>query len=215
MDAENKTLLGKITSKLIADLEFGGAQLFKEIGAGNFNLPPSEALAFLGLRENPIKNINSTTWDRLKASLQEGITAGESYNELSDRVKAQYNTSEERADTIAFTETNIAVNSGRNEAMVQAKVERKGWQTAHMEGTRVSHIANENLTKEQGGIPIADNWPNGLAFPGDPAGEPGETINCRCFGYALVGKGRATAPLLRFEEWTAAKLNPPAKGVLQ
>ena len=26
---------------------------------------------------------------------------------------------------------------------------------------------------------------------------------------------RATAPLLLFEEWTAAKLNPPTKGVLQ
>lgn len=215
MDAENKTLLGKMTSKLIADLEFGGAQLFKEIGAGNFNLPPAEALAFMEKRDNPIKNINSTTWERLKASLSEGISAGESYADLADRVKAQYNTSEERADTIAFTETNIAVNSGRNEAMKQAKVERKGWQTAHMEGTRVSHIANENLTKEQGGIPIADNWPNGLAFPGDPSGDPGETINCRCFGYAVIGKGRAAAPLLRFEEWTAAKLNPPPKGVLQ
>jgi HK97 family phage portal protein len=215
MDAENKTLLGKMTSKLIADLEFGGAQLFKEIGAGNFNLPPTQALAFLDKRENPIKNINSTTWDRLKSALSEGISAGESYADLAERVKSQYNTSEERADTIAFTETNIAVNSGRNEAMKQAKVERKGWQTARMEGTRVSHLANENLTKEQGGIPIADNWPNGLAYPGDPSGEPGETINCRCFGYAVIGKGRATAPLLRFDEWIAAKSVLGAKGVLQ
>ena len=204
LDAENKLLFEKLRGKLIADLQFGGAQLFKEIGAGDFNLPPTEALKFLEIRKNPIGNINETTWERLKGSLSEGITAGESYSQLADRVKAQYNTSEERASMIAFTETNVAVNSGRHEAMVQAKVDRKGWQTSHLEGTRISHIANENLSKEQGGIPIDDTWPNGLKFPGDPQGEPGETINCRCFGYAVVGKG-VKAPLLRFEEWQARR----------
>lgn len=202
---ENEILLGKLRSRLLADLEFGGAQLFKEIGAGNFNLPPAQALAFLDKRANPIKNINSTTWDAVKSSLQDGLAAGESYSQLADRVKAQYNSaSEQRADAIAFTETNIAVNSGRYEGMVQAKVERKGWRTSHLEGTRVSHAQNEALSNEKGGIPIADLWPNQLLYPGDPQGTPGETINCRCFGYAMIGKA-ASGPLLRFEEWTAAK----------
>lgn len=214
MDDENLKLIGKLRARLIADLEFGGAQLFKEIGAGDFNLPPAEALAFLEKRKNPIQNINATTWDAVKSSLQQGLNAGESYEQLANRVKAQYNSATaERADTIAFTETNIAVNSGRHEAMVQAKVERKGWQTSHLEGTRVSHLANENLTKEKGGIPLADSWPNGLKFPGDPSGEPGETINCRCFGYAMIGKAaRGDARptnLLRFEEWAAAKFYGP------
>ena len=211
-EAENKILFDKLRAKLIADLQFGGAQLFKELGAGDFNLPPTESLAFLEKRKNPIQDINSTTWDRLKGSLQEGIAAGESYNELANRVREQYaSASEQRADTIAFTETNIAVNSGRFEAMRQANVERKGWQTSHLEGTRVSHIANENLSKEQGGIPIGQSWPNGLMYPGDPSGEPGETINCRCFGYAVMGKAargdaRPTrGALLRFEEWEASK----------
>jgi len=187
---ENETLLNKFRARLIADLQFGGAQLFQEIGAGDFNLPPAEALAFLDKRKNPIKDINATTWQRLRESLQEGISGGESYNELADRVKVQFSAaSEQRADTIAFTETNIAVNSGRHEAMVQARVERKGWQTSHLETTRATHRANELLSNEQNGIPLADPWPNGLLYPCDPAGEPGETINCHCFGHAVIGKG--------------------------
>jgi HK97 family phage portal protein len=211
MNQENQTLLGRMRSRLIADLEFGGAQLFKEIGAGNFNLPPAEALAFLEKRANPIKKINETTWDALKTSLQQGIEAGESYEQLQNRVKAEYNqASEQRADTIAFTETNIAVNSGRNTAMVQAKVERKGWQTSNLENTRQSHFKNQQLTKESGGIPLNDAWPNGLMFPGDPSGAPEETINCRCFGYALVGKGREARgdrKLLTFTEWAQARFH--------
>lgn len=192
-EEENQKLFEKLKARLIADLQFGGAQLFGEIGAGTFNLPPSEALAFLAKRKNPISDINATTWNAVKDSLSQGIAAGESYNDLANRVKAEYaDASERRADTIAFTETNIAVNSGRHTAMVQAKVERKGWQTSHLEGTRVSHIANENLSKEQNGIPLNQAWPNGLMYPGDPSGAPGETINCRCFGYAVVGKGGRT-----------------------
>ena len=207
---ENEALMARLRSRLIADLEFGGAQLFKEIGAVDFNLPPHDALNFLGKRHKPIADINNTTWDRLKAGLQTGITAGETFEQLSDRVKAVYtDASQQRADTIAFTETNIAVNSGRHTAMVQAKVERKGWQTSHLEGTRVSHIANEQLSKENNGIPTAELWPNGLMYPGDPSGEPGETINCRCFGFAVLGEKQKAESgkqkLLGWEEWLAVR----------
>ena len=216
-DDENRKLIEKLKSRLIADLKFGGAQLFKEIGAGDFNLPPTQTIKFLELRSNPIKKINETTWERVRAELVAGVAAGESYSQLADRVKSKYNTSEERADSIAFTETNIAVNSGRNEAMIQARVERKGWQTSHLENTRASHIANEKLSNDQGGIPIKDAWPNGLMFPGDPTGEPGETINCRCFGYAVIGKGisKYASPLLKFEEFKLTLDKDPLQNAVE
>jgi len=213
---EDARLMERLKAQLISDLEFGGAQIFDEIGAGEFNLPPAEALAYLAARQSAISGINATTWDALKASLGEGLKAGDSYEAMADRVKAVYKeASDGRAETIAYTETNSAINTGRNNAMVTAGVTRKGWQTSHLEHTRATHIANEQLSQEQNGIGIEETWPNGCDYPGDPAGEPGETINCRCFGYALQtkdgkffdGPGKeGTRRFLNFTTWFQKKV---------
>lgn len=206
---EDGELLKKLKPLLIWDLDFGGAQVWQEISqAGDFNLPPNDAIAFFDKRKKVLTDINDTTWNSLKASLQEGLSAGESYDQLADRVKAIMQTAgDSRAQMIALTETNVAVNSGRDLAMVQAGVERKGWLTSHLENTRPTHLANEDFSNENNGIPIDDTWPNGCDYPGDPDGEPGETINCRCVGYAMAGeKSVKAAKFLRFEEWVAAKI---------
>ncbi len=204
---EDAALLERLKPQIIADLEFGGAQIFEEIGASDFSLPPAEALAYLTARKNAINGINATTWDELKASLGEGLKNGESYEAMADRVKAIYkDASMGRAETIALTETNAAVNAGRNNAMKTAGVARKGWKTSHLENTRATHIANEAFSDENNGIPIDDTWPNGCDYPGDPDGEPGETINCRCFGYALQdSKSKMPAKFLTFDAWLKAK----------
>ncbi len=201
--AEDLKLLATMKPLLIADLQFGGAQLWKEIGLDNFNLPPNAAIDFLNAREPKIVDINATTWDSVKAEIQQGLAGGESYNDIADRVKSVYqDATDRRADVIALTETNTAINGGRHEAMVEADVPRKGWQTSHLENTRATHLANESFSKENNGIPIDDTWPNGLLYPGDPDGDAGETINCRCFGYAIIaGKAVRAARLLRFEEF--------------
>ena len=185
---ETEKLLAKLKPLLLTDYQFGGAQLAQEVGIADLKLPPTDALAFLAKRTSTIKDINATTFQKLKDSLADGLNAGESYNELADRVKSVYGTSDERAATIALTETNVAINSGRDKAMRLAKVERKGWQTSRLETTRQSHLANESHSKANNGIGIDEVWPNGCSFPGDPGGEPGETINCRCFGYAVLAK---------------------------
>ncbi len=211
-DDENKDLLGKLRSLLIADLEYGGAQLFNEIGAIDFKLPPLAAIKFLNAREPAIKGINATTWDALKSSLSEGLSGGESFADLSDRVKAVYNVAEGRADMIALTETNTATNAGRYEGMTEAKVERKGWRTSHLENSRLTHIENEIKSQAEGGIPIDDLWPNGLLFPSDPEGDAGEVINCHCFGYAVAGKGftNSACPteFMSFIEYQARRAEP-------
>jgi hypothetical protein len=76
-----------------------------------------------------------------------------------------------------------------------------------VENTRVTHIANEEFSDENNGIEIDDTWPNGCAYPGDPEGEPGETINCRCVGYAIAGE--KPKKFFRFEEWAALKTLKP------
>jgi hypothetical protein len=119
---EDGKLMEKLKPLLVSDLDFGGAQLWQEISAADdFNLAPNDAIEFLGKRKNVISGINATTWDSLKTSLQEGLKNGESYDDLADRVKTLFTgASEGRAQTIALTETQVAVNSGRQLAMVQS-----------------------------------------------------------------------------------------------
>lgn len=205
-DAENSFLLQKMNPLLRLDLQFGGAQIYTEVGNSDmFNLPPKEALAFLAKRAKPIKDINATTWDKLQGTLREGIEAGESTAELAARVRATYNSiTSGRANVIALTETQVAVNSGRQMAMEQAGIERKGWLTSHLENSRLSHIQNEQLSNAENGIPINEVWPNGCAYPGDPAGAPEEVINCRCVGFAInPDEPKAWQPVkfLNFAEW--------------
>ena len=84
---ENEKLLARLKPMLVADLEFGGAQLFAELGMDNFQLKPQAALDFLKVRENYIKEINQTTFDQITTSLREGLDEGESYEKLAARVK--------------------------------------------------------------------------------------------------------------------------------
>lgn len=207
MVGENAKLLAKMKPLLLADLEFGGAQLWKEIGLDNFELPPADAIKFLSKRENRIQDINASTWDELKSSLQDGLRAGETHDSLVDRVKQVYqDATGYRAEAIALTETNTATNSGRYGAMVLAKVSRKGWMTSHLENSRLSHLKNEALSDETNGIPIDEYWPNGLLHPGDPSGAAGEVINCKCVGTALLDdKSKNTGPLLTYEQFMDQK----------
>jgi hypothetical protein len=141
MSAENAALLKAMKPLLIADLEFGGAQLFAEVGLTDFKLPPEDAISFLKKRENKITDINETTFGELTSSLEEGLQGGETYAQLVDRVKTVFqDASDYRAETIATTETNTAVNAGRFGAMAQAKVDKKGWKAANLANVRPSHL---------------------------------------------------------------------------
>ncbi len=186
-DEENATLMGRMRTLLLADLSFGGAKLFAEIGnpMDSFKLPPEEAIKFMGTRQKEIQSINDTTWDALRKSLQEGLANGDTTLQLADRVKAVYQDATDlRAETIAVTETNIALNSGRFIGMAQAGVELKRWRTSNLANVRPSHKLAEAASAN--GIPIDQPFSNGLMYPGDPEGDASEVINCRCYMAAVV-----------------------------
>lgn len=203
---EDKKLHAKLDPALKQDLAFGAAQIGNEIGVGiDFSLPPQDAIDFLAQRQPVIAGINDTTLGELKTSLTEGLVNGESHDELAGRVKDVFGmASDYRARMIAMTETNVAVNSGRQLAMKRAGVKRKGWLTAHLEHTRLTHFRNEAITNNENGIGIDAVWPNGCRYPGDPAGAPGETINCHCVGFALQEGKSAPVKFLSFEEFLTA-----------
>ena len=187
--SEDAELIKRLKPALLSDLNFGGAQLWEEIGAaGDFEVRPEEALAYLAKRQSAIRDINRTTDDALKETLAEGIAAGQSYEQLAMRVKEIFKeASDSRADTIALTETNSAVNTGRDMGMHDAGVEYHAWLSANLATSREAHV--------QAGVDYADGIPldepfivddEELQYPGDPDGSPGNTINCKCVVIAVA-----------------------------
>jgi len=91
-----------------------------------------------------------------------------------------------RSETIVRTEMtrvfNLATNSQQREAAEVIPGLKKRWIATGDERTRSSHIAAHQETAAEP-IPIDEPFNVGgssLMFPGDPAGAPEETINCRC-----------------------------------
>lgn len=85
-----------------------------------------------------------------------------------------------RSFTIARTETGSAVNFAQQEGARQVARQtnlnmRKRWISSRDERVRDSH---EAVDGEEVGL--EDRFSNGLLYPLDTAGPPGEVINCRC-----------------------------------
>jgi len=83
-----------------------------------------------------------------------------------------------RAEAIARTETMRAENFGNEELMRDWGVEQKEWLATPDERVREAHWdANGQVVGIDEPFIVDDEE---LDYPGDPAGSPGNTINCRC-----------------------------------
>jgi SPP1 gp7 family putative phage head morphogenesis protein len=83
-----------------------------------------------------------------------------------------------RSRTIARTEMNGMVNGGTQLAYEQGGIEQKQWLS-----TRDSLVRDSHMTADGQVVNVGDKFMVGtsaLSYPGDPAGEPGDVINCRC-----------------------------------
>jgi len=120
-----------------------------------------------------------TTIDKLRPSLVEGLDAGETIQELADRVDAVFEGRKNNALTVARTETAGTANAGSAEAYRQAGLEENEWLKGGPD-SRESHQALDGVR-----VAIGARFDNGCRFPGDSdAGDPAEFINCTC---TLVG----------------------------
>jgi HK97 family phage portal protein len=82
-----------------------------------------------------------------------------------------------RARTIARTEMVGGFNAGSREAAVDSGVvSQREWLPGGGAHSRPEHDALGGYRTTG----MDDAYPNGLLFPGDPNGDPSETINCRC-----------------------------------
>lgn len=122
--------------------------------------------------------INETTFNKLKSEFEESFDKNETRQQLIKRIENVYDEyTESRAATIARTEVHGAVQTATEEAYKEAGIPIKiwVWSPGVMGGVREEHIKMDG--EEQS---IGQPFSNGLQYPGDPSGDPEETINCEC-----------------------------------
>jgi len=163
-----------------------GQALYAELGAdpSDFVIQDSAALKVLKTKLIKVVEINDLTREMLRKTLAEGLANTESVSELQQRVRDTFNFTEARSLTIARTETGQSMGAARDAAMDQLKVEKIEWGTAGDGEVRETHTLNASL----GPIKRGELFPNGCAYPCDPAGAAEEVINCRCVGIPVFEK---------------------------
>lgn len=148
------------------------------------------AETFLANATNRLVAIGDVVWYTARGEMLTGLQLGEGVAELKDRVIASANVSVKRAEVIARTEVNSAMNNGAYEQMKALDVPTiKEWIATNDSRTRESHAevdGDEIAGSEKfmvGGFP--------MDHPHDLNGPPGETINC------VIGSTQVDAPLIQ------------------
>lgn len=133
-------------------------------------------------------DVNKTTVDALRDELSEAVKLGESIDGVEARVEKVFDLARGfRTERIARTEVVSASNAGAVQSYEQAGVQKVEWVDSRDDKVRESHQL-DGTTRG-----IGAKFPNGLEYPGDPAGPPEEVINCRCT-IAPVVERSASAP---------------------
>lgn len=147
-----------------------------------FDLLNPRVVAWMGHKLRLIRDINQTTRQGLMDAIREGFEAGETVQQLADRVGTVFEFADRvRSLRIAQTETLSASNFGTLEGYEQSGVvERKEWIAGP--GARETHAAAMARYSGDGAIPISENFEVGAGRGPAPGniGLPEEDINCRC-----------------------------------
>jgi HK97 family phage portal protein len=166
--------------------EWGQAELERLGLSLRFDLQNPEVIAHLEqLAGERIAGINDTTREAVRSTLAEGVAAGESIDDLAERVRDVFaDAAGRRAETIARTEVLRSSNFGSWEAQVQSGVvKRRQWVATRDDRTREEHAALDGTVVE-----LYEPFQIGSAtamHPGD-FGVPELDIACRCTTIPLV-----------------------------
>ena len=146
----------------------------------DFDLTNPEFVRFLERSSQRFaREVNDTTWQKLKDSLSEGIKAGESIPELAERVEQVMGDRIRSSKTvIARTEVHRAtVGGGLISAKASGVVKRKGWLTSLDGRARDTHKAAHGQT-----VGIDEDFHVGAGKGPAPGhiGIAAEDVDCRC-----------------------------------
>lgn len=165
-------------------IETGTSGAAAELGVEAIGLSNESAQAFLAFKNIEVKRIPVTIREQLRVTLGEGLAEGEALTDIAGRVRRTFASSSARARTIARTEIASAVNGGRFLEHRAQGVEKHEWLSAQDDNVRTGPPYNHLIDEEV--VVIGQPFSNGLVFPNDPAGDPGNIISCRCTTVAIV-----------------------------
>lgn len=182
-DIFNESLQITITKEALLPLienifKTAGTDAFKTFNYDKtFRINPNYKNQIIKRAENIAGWINETTKNKLNDIFNNSVNNNETILELADRIENEFtDISSGRAKTIARTETSTAWNNGRFDAYEEMHIPIKIWvHTDASENPREEHIEMDGEER-----PMNVPFSNGLQYPCDPMGDPGETINCNC-----------------------------------
>lgn len=153
------------------------------------SLTQHEEAEYGASRQEFLERFPRVVQERIHSEASRGRAQGETGAELVARVReAGDEINAGTGKVVAETEAQSIYGRGQLRALRRAGYETAYWVTVGDERVRDSHTRCEAA----GAVRIGDRFPNGLMYPGDPAGGPEEVCNCRCW---LEGASRGRQPV--------------------
>lgn len=161
-----------------------GAKSLGELETGiDFGMINREAVAKAAISELALTAVEENTTAviaAVKKTITTAIVSGQSIDTMAARIRKDLQNNANNAVRIARTETTRIMGEARDELLHQAQELGlhvvKVWIATSDDRTRESHAHINGEERE-----LDQPFSNGLMYPGDTsAGDPGETINCRC-----------------------------------
>ena len=171
---QEKEVLSSTMKPLYVDAALAGSGLAIDLLA--LSVPARAEEVVVNAMTNKIRGINDHTYNLIRNQIKDGINAGESVAQISDRIISVYKFNSSRARIIAQTESANCMNRSTDAEYKKAGAKKKVWIATNDKATRDSH----RVCGAQGEIDYNKPFANGLMFPGDPNGTGAEIINCRC-----------------------------------
>ena len=160
-----------------------GVQRVNHAFGVSFDLEAPFIQDFIAARANQLAGaVSDTTYAAIQQALVDGVAQGMSIDDLAAEVQHVFDVaSSSRARTIARTEVISAANGSASLAAAQLPADVAGgqeWISTRDERTRDDHVDADGQVVVMGS-PFEVGGES-LLYPGDPAGDGGNVINCRC-----------------------------------
>ena len=182
---EIKRFRDYLFSSILTLVEDAGSLAIANLGLTmNFNLLDPNVMNMIeGELFHTIRGINQTTANKLRNTLLEAITEGESPQQITKRIqevfKGTVRGTAPRSRLIARTETTKFFNNGTLQSWQQTGIVlTKIWYTALDERVRETHRSAHNQEVPINGVFTVGGFQ--LEHPGDAQASAAEVVNCRC-----------------------------------